>query len=83
MDIDPSYLNAFIDRLYRANMSYTVTSIQFRAVDPLERTSAGYIYGGVQTIEVELQIEGLFFRSWTRQLMPEKIKEALGIARKA
>ena len=83
MDIDPSYLNRFIELLYRQNMSYTVTNIQWRTVDPLDRASNGYLYGFVQVIEVEVQIEGLFLRSWTQPLMPKDIKQTLGIAPKA
>lgn len=82
MDMDPSYLNRFIEQLYR-NMSYTVINVQFRTIDPLDRGSAGYLYGDGQVIEVELQIEGIFFRSWTQPLMPKEIKQILGIAPKA
>jgi hypothetical protein len=83
MDIDPAYLERFIDQLYRQNMSYTVTNIQFRTVDPLDRAGNGYLYGDSQVVEVELQMEGILFRSWTLPLMPKDIKDSLNIATKA
>jgi len=82
MDIDPAYLNKFIDQLYKRNMSYTVTNLQFKTVDPLDRASHGYLYGDGTVIEVEIQLEGILFRSWTQPLMPKQIKQNLGIAPK-
>ncbi len=79
MDIDPSYLNKFIDQLYRRNMGYTVLSIKSRTIDPLDRASNGYIYGETQVAEVELLVEGLLFRNWTQPIMPDATRTQLGI----
>jgi hypothetical protein len=79
MDIDPAYLNDFVDQLYRQNMGYTVLATRFRTVDPLERTSNGFMYGESQAIEVQLQVEAVLFRGWTTALMPDSIKNLLGI----
>jgi len=78
LDLDPAYLFKFIDQLYRQNMCYTVVNIQSRAVDPLDRASAGYLYGEAQVIEVEVLVEGILFRSWTEPLMPDAVKMTLG-----
>jgi hypothetical protein len=73
MDIDPAYLVKFIDNLYKQNMGYTITNLQQRAIDPLDRASNGYLYDS-QTVEVEMLIECVFFRSWTTPLIPDEIK---------
>jgi hypothetical protein len=79
MDIDPAYLNRFKDQLYHQNMGYTVIGERFKTVDPLERTSNGFIYGEGQAIEVQLQVEAILFRGWTTPLMPDAVKAGLGI----
>jgi hypothetical protein len=83
MDLDPAALEKFIDQLYRENMGYTVTNMQFRTIDPLDRASNGYLYGEVQTIEAEIQLEGILFRSWTRPLMPKDVKAAMNVSQVA
>ncbi len=79
IDIDPSYLNKFIDQLYRRNMGYTVLSVKSRTIDPLDRAGNGFIYGETQVAEVELLVEGLLFRNWTQPIMPDAIRAQLGI----
>ena len=80
LDIDPAYLNGFKNELYHQNMGYTVVNERFKTVDPLERTSNGFIYGDSQVIEVQLQVEAILFRGWTTPLMPESLKAMLGVA---
>jgi len=79
LDIDPSWLNRFIDELYRQNMGYTVLNIKLKTVDPLSRSSNGWVYGDTQVVEVEILLESLMFREWMRPLMPEKIRASLGL----
>jgi hypothetical protein len=78
MDIDPAYLFKFMEQLYKQNMCYTLTNMQMKTVDPLDRASQGFIYGETQVIEVEFLVECVFFRSWTEPLMPDRIKQDLG-----
>jgi hypothetical protein len=78
LEIDPAYLNKFIDSLYRQNMCYTVTNLQMRSVDPLARASEGYLYGDVPVVEVQMLVECLLFRSWTEAVMPDAVKISLG-----
>jgi hypothetical protein len=78
LDVDPAYLLRFIDELYRQNMGYTVTNIQMRSVDPLDRASAGYLYGDSPVVEVNVIVECIFFRGWTAPLMPDAVKTSLG-----
>jgi hypothetical protein len=78
MEIDPAYLNKFIESLYRQNMCYTVTNMQIRTVDPLARASEGYLYGDVPVVEVQMLVECLLFRSWTESVMPDAVKLSLG-----
>jgi hypothetical protein len=79
VDIDPAWLNRFVDQIYRQNMGYTVLNLRMKAVDPLSRSSMGFIYGDTQVIEAEITLEALLFRDWTRPIMPEKIRVALGL----
>jgi hypothetical protein len=79
VDVDPSWLNRLIDQLYRQNMGYTVLNIRWKTVDPLTRSSMGFVYGETQVIEAEIVVEALMFRDWTRPLMPEKIRVSLGL----
>jgi hypothetical protein len=74
LDIDPAYLSRFMESLYRQNMCYTITNVQTRTVDPLERASFGYLYGDAPVIEVEFLVECVFFRGWTEPLMPDEFK---------
>jgi hypothetical protein len=83
MEIDPAYLNKFIDQLYRQNMCYTVTNMQMRSVDPLVRASEGFLYGDVPVVEVQMLVECLLFRSWTEAVMPVPVKLSLGGTQKA
>lgn len=79
VDIDPNWLNRFIDQIYRQNMGYTVLNLRLKTVDPLSRSSMGFVYGESQVVEAEITIEALLFREWTRPIMPEKIRTALGL----
>jgi hypothetical protein len=79
VDIEPEKLAAFIDELYKQNMGYTVSGIQIKTVDPLDRVSNGYLYGENQVVEAEIQVECLLFRSWTRPIMPDGESNILGI----
>jgi len=83
LELDPAYLNKFIDQLYRQNMCYTVTNMPMRTVDPLVRASQGYLYGDVPVVEVQMLVECLFFRSWTESIMPVDVKKSLGGVEKA
>lgn len=78
MDIDPSKLTAFEDELARHNMYITLVD-HLKTVDPLDRVSNGYLYGDGQVVEVEMQAEAIFFRSWTLPLMPDDEKRLLSI----
>lgn len=79
MDIDPAQLVNFMNELYKRNVGYTITDVQMRTVDPLDRASNGYIYGNQQVVEVEIQAEAILFRGWTTPLMPADVKASLGI----
>jgi len=79
MDIDPAKLVDFMDQLYQQNVGYTVTNVQLKTVDPLDRAANGYIYGNGQAVEAEIQVEAILFRGWTTPLMPAGVREGLGV----
>ncbi len=74
MDMDPSYINKFIDALYRQNNSYTVLNVKVSTVDPLVAASYGYIYGKQQVVSVSMQVEANLYRGWTAAIMPAVYK---------
>jgi hypothetical protein len=79
LDLDPAYFNKFIEQLYKRNMGYTVIGVRWKAADPLDRASNGFIYGDGQVVEYEILVEGLLFRNWTLPLMPSNVRTALAI----
>ena len=79
LDLDPAYLNKFIDELYRQNNGYTVLNIKTSPIDPLEAASNAYLYGDTQCVHVEMLVEDLMFRSWTVPVMPKEQRASLSL----
>ncbi len=77
--IDPSYLNQFIEELYRQNNFYTVLDIKLEVVDPYEAASNGYMYGKVPVVRADIMVEALFFRKWMAYVMPEAMRTSMTI----
>ncbi len=61
----------------------TVLDADIYAVDPWDMISQGYFAGTDYPVRVELEIETLWLRSWTKQFMPASVRESLGIAEEA
>ncbi len=71
-------LPQFFDAVSRANMM-TVTSVNLSKVDPAAELREGYYYGPDGVTRVDMTIEALWLREWTRELMPKEVKVALGL----
>lgn len=73
---------AKLPALINAISSYnfmTVTDADIYAVDAWDMISQGYFSGTDYPVRVELEIESLWLRSWTKQFMPPEVREQLGI----
>lgn len=76
---DATQLPAFFDALARINLM-TVIDMQITDVDEWQALKEGYLYRG-DVVELDLRIESLWLRSWTRELMPEETRLYLGVTR--
>lgn len=61
----------------QAGSLITVLNVDVRTVDLALAASQGYVYGDEPVVELDLQGEMVFLRSWTAALMPTSIKDAL------
>ncbi len=57
----------------------TVLDADIYAVDPWDLISNGYFAGTDYPVRVELEIETLWLRSWTKEFMPPGVRQSLGI----
>jgi len=57
----------------------TVVDADLYAVDQWEQIEQGFYAGGDFPVRVEMQIETLWLRNWTKQYMPPSIRKQLGI----
>ncbi len=68
--------------LFDAISSYnfmTVLDADIHAVNPWELIESGFYAGNDYVVRVELTIETLWLRSWTKEYMPPSVREQLGI----
>lgn len=72
-------LPALIDSISSYNLM-TVLDADIYAVDAWDQIEQGYYAGTDYPVRVELEIETLWLRSWTKAFMPPEIRAALGIA---
>jgi len=77
--VDPSYLNEFIKEIYKQNNSYTVLNVRVESADPFSEASEGYLYGKTPVIKADILLEAVFYRFWTVPLMPDVVRNDLGI----
>ena len=61
------------------NRLIDVYNIDVSTVDTAERAAAGFMYGANPVVQLNLQCEALFMREWTVPLMPQTVKQELGI----
>jgi hypothetical protein len=57
----------------------TVLDADIYSVEQWEQIENGYYAGSDFVVRVELEIETLWLRSWTKQFMPASVREQLGI----
>ena len=78
-DMDWRQLPQFIDALAQVNFM-TVIDMDIRALDEYEMLAQHYVYGTSDVVQVEMVIETLWMRAWREELMPEKVKQFVGLA---
>lgn len=71
-------LPRFIDALGKVNFM-TVLDLDLQAVDIWEELKQGYYYGDDHVVRVAMTIESVWLRSWLAPLMPDPVKQTLGI----
>jgi hypothetical protein len=78
VDVDASKVNTFLETLSRKTLM-TVTCEDEYALDSEFESGKGYLYGKGAVVRLVLTGESLFFREWTKPLMPPTVKQYLGI----
>ena len=71
-------LPMFFEQLRQTNFM-TVIDMQCTDVDEYDALASGYVYGQDDVVELQLVIETLWFRSWTTELMPQMVRDALAV----
>lgn len=79
VDLDPAYQNRFLDALYRQNNGYTVLNIKTDVVDPFDAAGNGFLFGNTQVVHLDILMEGVLYRTWTLPIMPDSIRDTLGV----
>lgn len=71
-------LPKFFDALGESNLM-TVTRVRVSKVDQIADLRNGFYYGDDHVTRVDIGIEALWLREWTKDLMPKEVKIALGL----
>lgn len=78
MIVDTRRIPEVLDALAQYNFM-TVTSLNLRTVDTFQAAGAGFFYGSEPVSELDLIVETVWLRAWTRDFMPDEIKTTLSI----
>ncbi len=57
----------------------TVLETHITEIDEYEDLALGYMYGGNDCVQVQMLIETIWLREWTGPLMPQVVKDELGV----
>lgn len=75
---DGNRLPAVINAINATNFM-TVVDLDVTAIDPARDLQAGFAYGNDYIVQATMRIETVWLRSWMKPLMPEKVRQFLGI----
>ena len=67
-------------RAFSATNLMTVLDMDIEQIDVWEHLREGYYYGPDHVVRLNLNIETLWLRPWTTRLMPEILRNAMGVA---
>lgn len=76
--VDTAKMPQVFDALAHRNF-ITITDAAIKPVDPFVALQGGFFYGAEPTSHLTLKLETIWFRQWTAQFMPDKLKQSLGI----
>lgn len=71
-------LPKFIDAIGKVNFM-TVTDLDLQSVDIWSELEEGYYYGQDHVVRVSMTIETVWLRSWMSPLMPNPVRQKLGV----
>lgn len=71
-------LPKFLDSFSKVNFM-TVTDVDLQDVDVWEDLRNGYYYGTDHVVRATIRVESVWLRSWVSPLMPDPVKQALGV----
>ncbi len=78
MIVDWKRLPVFFDALAQVNFM-TVVKMTVTDVDAYDALKDGYVYGSGDPVKIDMLIETIWFRDWTKKLMPAAIQKARGL----
>ena len=78
MVVDYEQLPKLFDAISSVNFM-TVLDCQIQDVDEYQALTQGYVYGQGDAVQVDMLIESVWLRNWTKQYMPEDVRQHLGI----
>jgi len=76
--MDANKVGAFMGNLTR-NRFLTVLNSSIRGIDRDIAQDRAYVYGSNPVVQLSLDCEAVFFRDWTKALMPAPIKKLLNV----
>jgi hypothetical protein len=78
VDVEADQYQAVLANLAN-NRFITVHGIDLLALDGARYQAAGLVYGPKPVVQMTVKAETIFFREWTKPLMPEPVQQLLGI----
>lgn len=78
VDVEAEQYQAVLANLAN-NRFITVHGIDLLALDGARYQAAGLVYGAKPVVQMTVKAETIFFREWTKPLMPEAVQQLLGI----
>ena len=78
MIADAQQLPIIFEAFAKVNLM-TVLEVEITDIDEYDAIRDGYLYGPADAVKADLIIETIWLRDWTQQLMPEVVRQYLGI----
>lgn len=78
--IEAQRIPEFFKALSRVNF-ITATGVTLKDIDEYEALRQGYLFGSNDCVEMEVELESIWLRNWTTELMPPPVQLALGITK--
>ena len=78
MVVKTSAIPEVLDAFARQNF-ITILDLKMQPENAFEAIKEGYYYGGENVSRLQLVVETIWVRSWTRQHMPDEVRAMLGV----